>query len=98
MKRFFTTAVILVMIAVLGTAFYKLYFVKYSYTEDRADTDAYYGVEAEDDYPVVLEDELSEHRCVMIDDEISTGRTIENIVTQLRIRFPHLQKTRFVKS
>ena len=70
MKRFFTTAVILVMIAVLGTAFYKLYFVKYSYTEDRADTDAYYGVEAEDDYPVVLEDELSEHRCVMIDDEI----------------------------
>ncbi len=33
---------------------------------------------------------------VMIDDEISTGRTIENIVTQLRARFPHLQMTRFV--
>ena len=27
---------------------------------------------------------------VMIDDEISTGRTIENIVTQLRVRFSHL--------
>ena len=33
---------------------------------------------------------------VMIDDEISTGRTIENIVTQLRQTFPFLEKVRFV--
>ena len=70
MKRLFTTIVILMLIAVLGTAFYKLYFVKYSYTEARADTNEYYGVEAEDDYPVILEDELSEHRARMIDDTI----------------------------
>ena len=33
---------------------------------------------------------------VMIDDEISTGRTIDNIVTQLRQTFPFLGSTRFV--
>lgn len=33
---------------------------------------------------------------VMIDDEISTGRTIDNIVTQLRHTFPFLEEVRFV--
>ena len=33
---------------------------------------------------------------IMIDDEISTGRTIENIVTQLRRTFPALTDVRFV--
>ncbi len=33
---------------------------------------------------------------IMIDDEISTGRTIENIVTQLRAAFPFLNGVRFV--
>lgn len=33
---------------------------------------------------------------IMIDDEISTGRTIENIVAQLRKTFPHLCGVRFV--
>ena len=33
---------------------------------------------------------------IMIDDEISTGRTIDNIVTQLRAAFPFLNETRFV--
>ncbi len=70
MKKLFTTLVILFLIAVLGVSFYRLYYVKYSYTEDRADLNAYYGVESEDDFPVILQDELSEYRAVRIDGEI----------------------------
>ena len=39
---------------------------------------------------------LQTRRIIMIDDEISTGRTIENIIAVLRREFPALQETEFV--
>ena len=39
---------------------------------------------------------LQTRRIIMIDDEISTGRTIGNIVSVLRQEFPALQETEFV--
>ena len=41
-------------------------------------------------------EKLQTRRIIMIDDEISTGRTIENIVSVLRKEYPALQETEFV--
>ena len=61
MKKVLPTFVILILIGVLGTIFYKTYYVKYSYSAEKADVNAYYGVQSEDDYPVVLQDQLSDY-------------------------------------
>ena len=61
MKKVLPTLVILILIGVLGTIFYKTYYVKYSYSAEKADVNAYYGVQSEDDYPVVLQDQLSDY-------------------------------------
>lgn len=68
MKKVLPTLVILVLIGVLGTVFFKTYYVKYSYSEEKADVNAYYGVESEDDYPVVLQDQLSDYHAKKIGD------------------------------
>ena len=78
MKKVLPTIVILILLGVLGTMFYRTYWVKYSYSSDKADVNAYYGVESEDDYPVVLQDQLSEYHARKIGDsyylEFSTVR------------------------
>ena len=66
MKKVLPTIVILILIGVLGTVFYRTYYVKYSYSAEKADVNAYYGVESEDDYPVILQDQLSEYHAKKI--------------------------------
>ena len=61
MKKVIPTVVVLILLGVLGTIFYKNYWVKYSYSAEMTDVNEYYGVKAEDDYPVVLQDQLSDY-------------------------------------
>ena len=68
MKKVIPTIVVLILLGVLGTVFYKNYWVKYSYSEEMTDVNEYYGVRAEDDYPVVLQDQLSDYHAKKIGD------------------------------
>ena len=68
MRKAIPTIVILILIGVLGTVFFRTYVVKYSYSAEKADLNAYYGVEDESDYPVVLADALSDYHAKKIDD------------------------------
>lgn len=61
MKKVLPTLVILILIGVLGTVFYRNYFVKYTYSEETVDLNLYYEVAGEDDYPVVLGDQWSDY-------------------------------------
>ena len=61
MKKVLPSIVILILIAVLGTVFYRTYLTKYSYSVEKTDINAYYEVEGENDYPVILQDEWSDY-------------------------------------
>ncbi len=67
MKKAITTMIIIILIGILGYAFVSIYYVRYMYSDARIDLDDFYGVEAEDDYPIVLQDALSEYHAKMID-------------------------------
>ena len=69
MKKVLPTLVILVLIGVLGVVFYKNYFVKYTYNEDKVDLKLYYEVAGEDDYPVVLQDDWSDYHAKKIGEQ-----------------------------
>ena len=60
MKKAVPYLITLLLILVLGGTFCKLYYDHYMYTNDRADLDAYYGVQDEDDFPVIYENLVSE--------------------------------------
>ena len=66
MKKVIPTIVILILIGVLGTMFFKTYEGKYSYSKEMTDVNEYYGVKGEDDYPVVLQDQLSDYHAKKI--------------------------------
>ncbi len=85
MKRVLPTLVILVLIGVLGVVFYKNYFVKYTYSEEKVDLKLYYEVAGEDDYPVVLEDNWSDYHAKKIGEQYYL--TYENICELLNDRF-----------
>ena len=68
MKKVIPTIVVLILLGVLGTIFYKNYWVRYSYSEEMTDVNEYYGVKGEDDYPVVLQDALSDYHAKKIGD------------------------------
>ena len=68
MKKVIPTIVVLILLGVLGTIFYKNYWVRYSYSEEMTDVNEYYGVKGEDDYPVVLQDVLSDYHAKKIGD------------------------------
>ena len=61
MKKLLPTLVICILIGVLGTIFFRTYVVKYSYSAERADLNAYYEVTDENDYPVILQDQFSDY-------------------------------------
>jgi spore germination protein YaaH len=44
----------------VGGVFFKLYYDHYMYTNERQDLDAYYGVQDEDDFPVIYENLVSD--------------------------------------
>lgn len=90
MRRVIPTIIIIVLIAVLGTAFYRLYFDRYSYSDTEADLDALYGVQGEDDYPVVLQDTLSEYHARSFDGTIYM--TLDDVREELNDRFYYGEK------
>ena len=82
MKKVLPTLVILVLIGVLGVVFYKTYFVKYTYSEDKVDLKLYYEVSGEDDYPVIYQDDWSDYHAKKIGEQyyldFETVRTLLN--------------------
>lgn len=60
MKKAIPYIITVVLILVLGGTFCKLYFDHYMYTSERADLNEYYGVQDENDYPVIYENLVSE--------------------------------------
>ena len=82
MKKILPTLVICILIGVLGTIFFRTYVVKYSYSAERADLDAYYEVADENDYPVILQDQFSDYHVRKIGEsyylDLSTLRELIN--------------------
>jgi spore germination protein YaaH len=60
MKKALPYLITLILLVVLGGAFFKLYYDHYMYTDERADLDEYYGVQDEDDFPVIYENLVSD--------------------------------------
>ena len=60
MKKAVPYIITLILLLVLGGIFFKLYYDRYMYTDERADLDAYYGVKDEDDFPIIYENLVSE--------------------------------------
>lgn len=73
MKKVLPTLVVIILIGVLGTVFYKTYWTKYTYSEEQVDLDAYYEVEGEDDYPVILQDQFTDYHVRKIGDSYYMG-------------------------
>lgn len=70
MKKILISFIIIIMIGVLGFFFAKNYLRKYTYTKERADLNAYLGVEDESSYPVIYQGEKSELEAREFDGEI----------------------------
>ena len=85
MKKVLPTLFILVLIGVLGVVFYKNYFVKYTYTDEKVDLNLYYEVKGEDDYPVILQDEWSDYHAKKIGEQYYLD--YETVTTLLNDRF-----------
>lgn len=60
MKKAVPFIITVILIAVLGGAFCKLYYDHYMYTNERQNLDEYYGVQDGDDFPVIYENFVSE--------------------------------------
>lgn len=60
MKKAIPYLVTALLLLVMGGVFLKLYYDHYMYTDERADLDAYYGVQDEDDFPIVYENLVSD--------------------------------------
>ena len=60
MKKILISFIIIIMIGVLGFMFGRTYLEKYTYTKEKADLNAYLGVEDESHYPVIYQGERSE--------------------------------------
>lgn len=70
MKKILISFFIIIMIGVLGFFFAKNYLRKYTYTKERADLNAYLGIEDESSYPVIYQGEKSELEAREFDGEI----------------------------
>ena len=85
MKKVLPTLFILVLIGVLGVVFYKTYFVKYTYTDEKVDLNLYYEVNGEDDYPVILQDDWSDYHARKIGEQYYLD--YDTVTTLLNDRF-----------
>ena len=70
MKKILISFIIIIMIGVLGFFFGKNYLKKYTYTKERADLNAYLGIEDEHSYPVIYRGEKSDLEAREFDGEI----------------------------
>lgn len=80
--------VIIVLILVLGGGYAaKLFYDKYSYSNEQADTTSYFGIEDESDVPIILQNEKSEIHARIIDGVYyMTFSDVQNILND---RFYH---------
>ena len=85
MKKVLPTLVILILIGVLGTVFYKKNFEKYTYSEETVDLNLYYETEGENDYPVILQDQWSDYHARKIGAHYYL--TYEDVYSLLNDRF-----------
>ena len=65
-----------------ATVFFKVYYDHYMYTDERADLNEYYGVQDEDDFPIIYENLVSEMHARRFDGEcymdLETARSLLN--------------------
>lgn len=60
MKKAVPYFITIILILVVGGVLFKLYYDHYMYSNERQDLDAYYGVQDQDDFPVIYENLVSE--------------------------------------
>ena len=60
MKKAIPYIITVILLLVVGGVFFKLYFDRYMYSNERADLDEYYGVQDEDDFPIIYENLVSD--------------------------------------
>lgn len=70
MRKVLPTILILILIGVLGSMFYRDVWVPHQYSSTPANLNAHYGVRDEADLPVILQDSLSDYHARLIDGEV----------------------------
>ena len=74
MRKAIPTIVILILIGVLGTVFFRTYVVKYSYSAEKADLNAYYGEKHFTEAPKPTADDLGTVQDDAVKKAYRTGR------------------------
>lgn len=70
MKKVIPVIVAIVLIIIIGAAgFGAMLLEKYSYSKERADLEEYFGIEGENDVPIILHDERIEEHAKIFDDK-----------------------------
>ena len=82
MKKAVPYIITILLLLVMGGVFFKLYYDHYMYTDERADLNEYYGVQDEDDFPIIYENLVSEMHARRFDGEcymdLETARSLLN--------------------
>ena len=82
MKKAVPYIITIILLLVIGGVFFKVYYDHYMYTDERADLNEYYGVQDEDDFPIIYENLVSEMHARRFDGEcymdLETARSLLN--------------------
>ena len=82
MKKAVPYIITIILLLVMGGVFFKVYYDHYMYTDERADLNEYYGVQDEDDFPIIYENLVSEMHARRFDGEcymdLETVRSLLN--------------------
>ena len=82
MKKAVPYIITIILLLVMGGVFLKVYYDHYMYTDERADLNEYYGVQDEDDFPIIYENLVSEMHARRFDGEcymdLETARSLLN--------------------
>lgn len=82
MKKAVPYIITIILLLVIGGVFFKVYYDHYMYTDERADLNEYYGVQDEDDFPIIYENLVSEMHARRFDGEcymdLETVRSLLN--------------------
>ena len=85
MKKAVPYLITLILLVVMGGVLLKLYYDHYMYTDERVDLNAYYGVQDEDDFPVIYENLVSEMHARRFDGECYMD--LDTVLSLLNDRF-----------
>ena len=82
MKKAVPYIITILLLLVMGGVFFKLYYDHYMYTDERADLNEYYGVQDEDDFPIIYKNLVSDMHARRFDGEcymdLETVRSLLN--------------------